>query len=187
MIYKKLNRVIVQIAHMHVVSQCILNQLPRIAGRVPRIGNEVCAVIDHVFVGAHNRSPPGHCLHAGRIDQTVILIRLPHLALSWVVWQQQRQTHIWMYPFYRSDGAGGHRVKSAIMSDHIVCHAIRLDVSHDGIIQRRIYIIRRIPMSYKKACLHVVITISLRAYVAIILLDIVISMGGYCQSYRYIH
>ena len=98
----------------------------------------MCAVISHVPVGTHNRNAPRDRLHIRRIEQAVILLRLPHLALSRVVGKQQRQPHIWMYPFCCPDGAGGHHVKSAVMSDHIVCHAILLYMLLYGIIQRRI-------------------------------------------------
>ena len=111
----------------------ILYQLPRIAGGVPRICDEMGAVIDHVPVGPHNCNAPRDRLLVRRIEQAVILIRLPHLALSRVVGKQQRQPHIWMYLFCLTDGAGSHRVKSAIMAYYIVCHAIRLYVPQHGI------------------------------------------------------
>lgn len=115
----------------------ILYQLSGVAGWMPRIGDQIVYMIDHISVCSDDSKSPWDLFHIRRIVCAVESVWYPDGALCWMIWKKEGQSDLLMLLFRFYNSVGGETVKTSIVSNNKLCHVIFNDVSFNSFFQGR--------------------------------------------------
>ena len=98
--------------------QCRLQDLPRIARRVPDVGNQMTAIFYHITVGSHDGCSFRYSLHTRWVKGAIKAFRSRGRSVKRMIRQQQSQRHRPVALFCVYDGPGCQLIKIAITAHH---------------------------------------------------------------------